>query len=111
MKKSKTPPPPSNKKIMAINKNGHFGSTIMEGMALGVGSSIGRKITDMVFDNNSEKQTPQPKTEIVYGSNNYCNVLNQRLNDCLSKGLGECSDLKFLIETHKCSNYADASNM
>jgi len=128
MRKNKTPPPPSlnkktppppssNNKVISTNKSGHFGSTIMEGMALGAGSSIGRKVTDMIFSSNSDKQTGQPKPEVVYGSNNYCNILNNRLNECLSKkvddlsNLKDCSDLLFLIETHKCSNYADASNI
>ena len=56
------------------------GSTIMEGMALGAGSSIGRKVTDMIFSSNSDKQTGQPKPEVVYGSNNYCNILNLQDN-------------------------------
>lgn len=98
----KTPPPPKNGKIMAINKQPSFGSTIMDGMALGVGSSLGHRAMDVVL---GPRQVTIPQSEDK-SNIDFCNVLKNKYEECLqttvTSALVDCKDLNDLIINYKC---------
>ena len=99
----KTPPPPKNGKIMAINKQPSFGSTIMDGMALGVGSSLGHRAMDVVL---GPRQVTIPQSE-GKSSTEFCTILKNKHQECLEKmvtsALIDCRDLDDLIIKYNCT--------
>ena len=102
----KTPPPPKNGKIMAINKQPSFGSTIMDGMALGVGSSLGHRAMDVVF---GPRQVTIPQSE-GKSSTEFCSILKNKYEECIKKlelelpqSFNDCKNLDDLIIKYNCN--------
>jgi hypothetical protein len=54
-KRTNSPPPPNNSGQNNVQSSGFF-TNIIQGIALGSGSSIGHKITDNVFTGSNEKK-------------------------------------------------------
>lgn len=99
----RTPPPPKDGKIIAINKQPSFGSTVMDGMALGVGSSLGHRAMDIVL---GPRHVTIPQTQDK-SSKEFCNILKNKYEECIqsmtTSALVDCNDLNDLIVKYNCN--------
>jgi hypothetical protein len=83
----RTPPPPRQPVEHNQIEKPSFGSTMMQGMAFGTGSSIGHGIVEKVLH-------PNEKAPI---QNDYCIKTKELYETCLSKNYSDCSELNELM--------------
>jgi len=106
-KYSKTPPPPRHvENISHIsnipnipNQTPSFSGTMIQGMALGAGSSIGHKVVDSIFTGKPEEKS-EPKNEKIC---NDLDIYSIEFNRCMSKNDNNYQECIPLLDTYfKC---------
>jgi hypothetical protein len=93
---SRSPPPPnnsSNQSNSSSNQSSGFFGNMIQGMALGTGSSIGHKVVDGVFNErkeekyyyNKEEKTNDNKKEEIYDCKNSADIHYIKFNNCMKE--------------------------
>ena len=86
----RTPPPPRQPVQHSEIQRPSFGSTLMQGMAFGTGSSIGHGIVEKVI--HPPAQIPQAPIQ-----NDFCIKTKELYETCLMKNYSDCSELNELV--------------
>lgn len=87
----RTPPPPRQPvQHNQTVERPSFGSTLMQGMAFGTGSSIGHGIVEKVL--HPPAQIPQAPVQ-----NDFCIKTKELYETCLMKNYSDCSELNELV--------------
>lgn len=106
----KSPPPPLMKReINTVPRNPSIGSTIMDGMALGVGSSLGHRAMESIFGPRhiqieSSPPSSPPQIENSLDSNNiFCKSLKEKYEECIKENTNSCFELNDLLLRYNCN--------
>ena len=91
----RTPPPPRQPvQHNQTVERPSFGSTLMQGMAFGTGSSIGHGIVEKVLHPSGQiGQVPVEKP----AQNDFCIKTKELYETCLMKNYSDCSELNELV--------------
>lgn len=100
----KNPPPPAPiKRNINVYQKPSFGSTIMDGIALGTGSALGHRVMDGIFGPRQlQVSTPNPSNDI--SNNEICKSLLEKYKECITTETYACLELNELLVKYKCDS-------
>ena len=97
----RSPPPParSSGNIQLQNKPS-IGSTIMEGLTFGAGSSLGHRAVDVVLGPR-RVEISQPQVDIP-SNHRFCKSIKDQFEKCIKENTSDCSDLNDILIKYNC---------
>lgn len=101
---SPTPPPPrpnlsKNTETSHVSTNPGFFGTLIQGYALGMGSSLGHRTVDKIFSSSTPDISPSNPS---INSDDKCSKLLDLYNNCMKNQNEDCND--YYNHFVQCSN-------
>ena len=105
----KNPPLPAPiKRNINVYQKPSFGSTIMDGIALGTGSALGHRVMDGIFGPRQlQVSTPNPSNDSTnnhISNNEICKSLLEKYEECITRESYVCVELNELLVKYKCDS-------
>ena len=102
-KRTPPPPAPSRREMTTLPRSPTFGSTIMDGVAFGTGSSIAHRAMDAIMGVRRMEVATAPVPEITSDNKDICKSLSEKYLQCVRENASSCLELHQLLNEYKCN--------